>query len=70
MIMMMDKKKIVNQIMGDKEEGKETSPLQACFEELCSAINSGDYESGVNALRACFRHLDAEPHHEGPHEEG
>jgi hypothetical protein len=51
MIMQMDKKKIVSQIMGDKPEGEETSPLNAVALELLDCIESKDAEGLIQCLK-------------------
>lgn len=60
MIMMMDKKKIVNQIMGDKPEGEETSPLKAIAQELLTCIECGDADGLVSCLSSLISHLNSE----------
>jgi ribosomal protein S20 len=74
MIMMADKKKTINQILGepkgkeeeDKGEG-ESSALHVCVKEFFDAVKADDVESGVAALRSCYAELESE---EGPEEEG
>ncbi len=62
--MMMNKKKTLNQILGDDPreatEGPEESGLNLCVEELIKAVGSGDVESAVQALRSCFQELKSE----------
>lgn len=70
MIMMADRKKTVQAILGphpEAEEKEEPSSLQMCAEELIDAVHSKDAHAVVDALKAMFEELDSEPHVEGPH---
>lgn len=71
--MMGNKKHVLTQILGspegDKKEVAGESPLHSCVEELIHAVHAKDIEGAVQALKACFAELEAEPHSEGPHTE-
>lgn len=76
MIMMGDKKRMVNAILGPRhDEKQEETPsadesIQAAAQEAIDAIHAKDAAGLLEALRAIFAELDAEPHREGPHIEG
>ena len=52
-----------------EEEHDDDSFLHAVADELIAAIHSKRTDDVVEALRAAFHILDAEPHLEGPHED-
>ena len=43
--------------------------LMSAAEDLINAVNSGNAQRVASALKAAFMICDAEPHHEGPHED-
>ncbi len=62
MMMIMDKKKTLNQILGadpreKKEEGAEESALSSCMSEFISCVKDGDVEGAVQAFRSCYAEL-------------
>lgn len=64
MIMMGDRKKTVNQILGDPKEKKgDESPsdsLGECIKELIDSIHAKDVEGAKSAFRACIADLHSE----------
>lgn len=71
MIMMGDKKKIIDSILGpheiDGEPMDEASSLEAIAQELIEAVSNHDVKAVAECLRAAFAECDAEPHVEGEH---
>ncbi len=61
MIMMMDKKRIVSQIMGDQEGEKETSPLHTVMQEFIQCIETGDAEGLAECFKSALAHCQAAP---------
>lgn len=58
MFLMADRKKTLNQIMGDeKKEGGGNSALSLCMREFLDAVKSDDVEGAVAALRSCYAQL-------------
>jgi hypothetical protein len=45
-----------------------TGDLTQAASELLAAIHGGSPEEVAEAMRACFKICDAEPHYEGEHE--
>lgn len=56
-MMMMDKKKVLGQIMGDQPE--ETNPLVEVMKELIHCIDSGDAEGAAACFKSAFAHCGA-----------
>lgn len=73
MMIMMDKKKTLNQIMGPvptEEKKEEMGELDALSDEVLVAIEAKDPVALKDALKAFFYACDAQPHEEGEHTEG
>lgn len=71
-----DKKKMVNLILGPKdeemveEEGVSSSAeYHAIAHDLVEAFHARNVPDVVSALKAFFYLCDSEPHEEGPHED-
>lgn len=55
-IIMMDKKKVLSQILGPEEEAVSVegeSPLHTCVQELIECVHNKDVEGAVSAFKAC-----------------
>ncbi len=73
MIMMGgDRKKTLNQILGDdprdeKQEGGESPPdaLSECVSEFIDAVKADDVDAATQAFRSCFAELSSGPSEEG-----
>lgn len=72
MIMMGDRKKMVSAILGphpgEAKEDEGPDALHGVAQELIEALHARNPGEVLDALRAIFEALDAEPHEEGPHE--
>lgn len=49
------------------EERKDNEALEACAQDLITAIHAHDVKAAAEALKAAFEVADSEPHVEGPH---
>lgn len=56
---------IVEQRKADRPE--EASEMEACAQDLLSAIEAKDVKGIASALQAAFELADSTPHEEGPH---
>ena len=68
------KRGMIQDILGpdprEEKEGADDAPsIEICASELIDAIHAKDIRGVVEALKACFREFDSEPHEEGPHTE-
>lgn len=57
----------VEKIKRSPDEGADYDYLEACAEDLISAVKSGNAKLVADAIRTAFQVLDSEPHEEGPH---
>lgn len=53
----------------DSDKSLHDKMLELCANELMSAVSAKDSKKVVEAMRAMFQMLDAEPHVEGEHPE-
>ncbi len=56
MIMMMNKKKTLDQIMGDPEGTKETSPLETIMQEFMQCLDNNDAAGAAECFKSAFAH--------------
>ena len=56
MIMMMNQKKVLNQIMGDKPEESESSPLETIMQELMTCLTNGDASGAAQCFQSAVAH--------------
>jgi len=64
---MGDRKRMVNQILGDPSEEKAEGAddaLSACMQEMIDCIHAKDVAGAASAFKACFEHCESEPHEE------
>ena len=65
-MIIMDRKKAVNQILGpaESEKPKEDeggdSSLHTCIKEFIDAVKADDVDAAVSAFRACYADLESE----------
>lgn len=64
-MIMFDRKKALNQIMGPhpdhKSDGGEVSPEHALSKEAIEAVHAHDHEGFANATKALFMHFQNDP---------
>lgn len=68
MMIGMDRKKALTQILGPKEEDKKEAGgdtgLHSCMQELIDCVHAKDVAGAVEAFKACFQECEMEPHEE------
>lgn len=51
------------------EPNDSNAGIEACAQDLISAVHAKDASAAASAIRAAFEMLESEPHEEGPHVE-
>lgn len=72
-MILFDRKKALNQIMGpspkDKEEEGKIDPAHVMAKEAIDAVHNKDHEGFANAARALYMHFGSEGNASEDHEE-